>query len=1126
MAETILEKDSMSRKRIVSETDRNFFVEAGAGSGKTTMLVNRMVAMVEQGKDISKICAITFTKAAAGEFYERFQKVLIERSSPDYKWEDKKRAGQLPEPTAETRERCRKALENIDLCFMGTIDSFCSMVLSEHPSSADIPSNSAIVSDADAFALYKQIFVEVCAGKHESELASLSRVFRIFHRNPEEVFVRGIKLLIDNRNVHFNFSECTGADIDAIFEDDIKKIRKAVKCLVKDPGIKYTKAKTSTAAWEKIKSNAKTLSKSWGSDIEGVSYALKNLAKMRVETCAADKYGKDLCDVFVPGGAKGGWLEADSEYLKSITEKIKSLKYNISMTFLTRCIQVIENTMRDKGMLTFFDCLYYLRNMLKADAAKDGRLIRYIYDRHSYFLIDEFQDTNPMQAEIFFYISSENPVVQWRDCVPRQGSLFIVGDPKQSIYRFRSADVTSFLSVKKLFEAGVGDVLYLSRNFRSVKPLCEYFNRVFSSALPEETENQSRFEEIPLPEKDSDDFNGVFTYTSYTDNMAADHPMETDPIKIGEIIKTLVDNEKYKVTENGISRKLEYRDIMVISVGKKALLPIMQQLDILGIPTRTEGRVPFETNSALLSVYNIYRSVAVTGDRQALYSALTGSIFGHTKEDIAAFRLNGGRLSYFSSGIDETCTDERALSVHKSLVAIGEISAKSATLSPAALFSLITDSLEIYKFVSCDNMEVICYTLELLRNAEKSGLILSLSDGAAYLGELVSGNSEEERCLSLSDNENCVHMANLHKVKGLEAPVVILAAAVTPKMQQSADFRTEHGIGGSEGWVFNVKGEQRANGSKESCFETNEFDEKKAEENESLAAEKLRLDYVAATRARNALIICKSITLRDRKEQMITSWQPLLEDDIKDFFYVCEKHEVTTASHSNKCEADSLYKKSAGECVFLDRKGEAPSYSQKTPSHLKSPSKLDDESITSETEETGEETASTEKSGAHKYPQLLGTMTHRLMEILVSSKNRFSTEEAVITVVQEYCMQQSVSVISEIADALKKAGDTMKNGGYAQKNSAPQDILSVLLSAEECCLEAPFCYKEDDDVVTGIMDVIYKKDGVWHIIDYKTNADGSELDKKYQLQLNAYKKVLFEITGETAVDALTYHIDI
>ena len=142
-----LEKDTESRNKIISEINTNFFVEAGAGSGKTTMLVSRMVAMVEAGIDISRICAITFTKAAAGEFYERFQKLLIERSNPDFKWEDKGYAGQLPKPTEDTRKLCGDALQNIDLCFMGTIDSFCSMILSEHPSEAGIPSDSNIVSD-------------------------------------------------------------------------------------------------------------------------------------------------------------------------------------------------------------------------------------------------------------------------------------------------------------------------------------------------------------------------------------------------------------------------------------------------------------------------------------------------------------------------------------------------------------------------------------------------------------------------------------------------------------------------------------------------------------------------------------------------------------------------------------------------------------------------------------------------------------------------------------------------------------------------------------------------------------------------------------------------------------------
>ena len=110
--------------------------------------------MVEAGIDIDKICAITFTKAAAGEFFERFQNLLIERSRKDYVWKSAGYAGELPEPTEETRRNCEKALENIDLCFMGTIDSFCKMVLLEHPAKAHISSDVTLISDAEAEIFY------------------------------------------------------------------------------------------------------------------------------------------------------------------------------------------------------------------------------------------------------------------------------------------------------------------------------------------------------------------------------------------------------------------------------------------------------------------------------------------------------------------------------------------------------------------------------------------------------------------------------------------------------------------------------------------------------------------------------------------------------------------------------------------------------------------------------------------------------------------------------------------------------------------------------------------------------------------------------------------------------------
>ena len=105
----------------------------------------------------------------------------------------------------------------------------------------------------------------------------------------------------------------------------------------------------------------------------------------------------------------------------------------------------------------------------------------------------------------------------------------------------------------------------------------------------------------------------------------------------------------------------------------------------------------------------------------------------------------------------------------------------------------------------------------------------------------------------------------------------------------------------------------------------------------------------------------------------------------------------------------------------------------------------------------------------------------------------------------------------------------IQSGGYPQENGMPQDLLKTLLSADQVYCEVPFCYRDPDEeenvVWNGIMDVVYFSGGQWHIADYKTNADGDDLDQRYQAQLKAYEKAFEAITGEKA-EAKIYHIAI
>ncbi len=1099
-----LTKDITSRNRIVSEIDKNFFVEAGAGSGKTTMLVNRMVAMVEKGIDIKKICAITFTKAAANEFYERFQKLLIERSNPGYKWEDKGYAGQLPEPNDKTRNLCAKALKDIDLCFMGTIDSFCNMVLSEHPTEAGILSDSILVSDDELKAFLNQMYVKICNGQYGDELVHKANMFRIVTRDEKEVFYRGMKMLLEHRNVHFNYSEVKDFDIDETYADFRQDMIKLSKCLKDHPEIRYVTS-TSSNAWNSISDIYYALTRRWSTNFPSVLWALRTLNDITIVTSAMDEYGLFLNGYFEEASSRKKRLKCTVNEKDGFAKITLNSQYDVSMDFMVSCLPYVVDAMHELGYLTYFDYLYYLREMLKKDVSKEsGKLIRHIYNRHSYFLIDEFQDTNPMQAEVFFYLSADNPAENWQDCTPRPGSLFIVGDPKQSIYRFRNADVTSFLNVKKLFVEKGGELLELSRNFRSEKDLCEYYNKRFSELLPEETINQSKFEEIPASDERQDEFKGVFSYNPVD--------KELDPKVLSIMISILIDNEKYLIRgkDGKELRKIKYNDIMIITYSKRSITAITDRFNQDGIPAKVEGEVKFSDNEALNEIFRIYSLVADPDDKIALYGALNGSIIDITNGELVKYRSLGGEVSLNGSFDASRFDDESAKNVAERIEELKAFAKDSQNMSPAALLSNIMDHYKIYDHVNAENLEVVFYTLELLRNEEKNGKVVTLKDGKEYLNKLLTGGSDIERCLSLNDEEDRVHIANLHKVKGLEAPVIILPAAQIGGGGPS--IRIEYQKDTTEGYLFALTKDNPEDGY---FFATSGADEEREKEKDALKAEDTRKIYVAATRARNALIISNFAAGKNR-------WASLKPELLPDIYGPMNPTESSWPEIGKLFDAEDLYEEAEKKSILNNRKAEDASYSLENPSRL---------GIVSKSSKDKDIPGSEDEAKAHKslYASIMGTMVHKLMEMIVHAHGNADIAKLVDEIVNEYKSARLIPYLDKITCDLSSVAETMSNGGYNQDNGLPADILSVLLTAQEVYCEVPFCYKEETEkgvtIWNGVMDVVYCSGGNWHIVDYKTNAEGDDLDTKYQNQLAAYVKAFKETTGNDA-DAMTYHIDV
>ena len=221
-------------------------------------------------------------------------------------------------------------------------------------------------------------------------------------------------------------------------------------------------------------------------------------------------------------------------------------------------------------------------------------LAKHISGRHRYYLIDEFQDTNPMQAEVFFYLTAREPRSDWRECIPRPGSLFIVGDPKQSIYRFRNADVASYMRVREMFKGEVGRTINLTRNFRSTKELCAWFDSSFFRVMNTGSGTQCRYNPIPVDDSESEcvgSLHGVYRYCSGDIN---------DSDYLVSMIKQIVGSDSHTVRDrSGGVRRVRFGDIMVITPNTTDLRRYINSFKEGGLPVFVEGKTIFESCGVL-----------------------------------------------------------------------------------------------------------------------------------------------------------------------------------------------------------------------------------------------------------------------------------------------------------------------------------------------------------------------------------------------------------------------------------------------------------------------------------------------------------------------------------------------
>lgn len=451
--------DAEAREQIRSDTDSTLFVEAGAGSGKTHALVDRVTTLVlRDGVPLSTIAAVTFTEKAGAELRDRLRVEF-----------EKARKG-------PARALADDALDDLDSASIGTLHSFAQQILLAHPIEAGLPPLIDVLDEVGSSVAFEErwselqqqlldddsiaepLLLAMAVGVELKHLRSLARLFgndwdlisdRVLVDPPELVAMPDLSGLIAAA------AQIGSAAADC-HDDDDRMLAKVHQ--IRDLGVMLDAA----------------------TDQETQLAILHSLRNLKVGRIGRKENWPDVTKV-----------RSDCTEVVDVAGSLVELLLDACLRHLSHwvAVRVLESAelRRAEGRLEFHDLLVLARDLLRRDPSVRAAL----HDRYQRLLLDEFQDTDPIQIELAVRIAAgpEADDPDWRDIEVPDGRLFVVGDPKQSIYRFRRANIATYLTAQDL----LGETVTLTTNFRTVPPVLTWINTVFTTLIQPEPAAQPTY---------------------------------------------------------------------------------------------------------------------------------------------------------------------------------------------------------------------------------------------------------------------------------------------------------------------------------------------------------------------------------------------------------------------------------------------------------------------------------------------------------------------------------------------------------------------------------------------------------------------------------------------------------
>ena len=915
--------DQEARDKIVGQIGLNFLVEAGAGSGKTTCLVERIVNIIVSGTGkINEIAAITFTRKAADDLKLRFLSKLEEKLKIE-----KKRDKKL---------KLEEAMKNIDHCFLGTVHSFCSKLLRERSIEAGLGPAFVELEEADDERIMKEawkLYLSTLPTRNPKQYEQLNEIG--IREEQVQSFLSEMK---KDPDVDWIVHQTKKPSLQSAYHELINLFMETRRMIPdREPDGGYDRLQQMVI---QVLKKAKHINEKIDSNIIGIFEMVNKKIKVTAKKWPSRKIALEYdgrISTFINGTIKP-LLQQWKEYCHPIiTDTLKGGLYQY------------EQLKKSRSLVNFQDLLLMTAELLK----NNPEVRQYFQQKYRFLMIDEYQDSDPIQAEMMFLLTAENPYEEdWTKCKPKPGSLFIVGDPKQAIYRFRRADIDTYNRVKQLINEHGGEVLQLTMNFRTIDGITKALNTVFEKELPEmETRYQAAYRPLNSFFKSTGKgFEGIKVLTVSEEFAKKEEIIAEDANNIARTIQSL------------LKEGHEPKAFMILSRYTDAVPLYAEALEKRNIPVNISGEVILGEQKEYKELKLLLQFLSDPGDSLALVAVLRGIFFGISDQELYEWKRSGGVFSINYSadmpGIDEVAKGK----ITASLDMLQKYSDWVHAYMPTVALEKIIADIGLYALLLTKHQSKQMFTslLQIIETLKKYE-----SDGDTTFLEILNRFTKlvdaKTTAANFESGENAVSVMNVHKSKGLEAEIVFLAHPAKKvdlaTMITKHICREDHQSKGHIGFYFK-KGFQITTVG----LPTN-WDEYKAEEYRYLMEEEKRILYVAVTRAEKALIISSSEASNKKNP-----WERFLHiDGIEQLDFPVED-ELPTMKESVVFSAVSFEEEISSMQFWLDN-SQGKSYEKWSPTEDKDYMEIHD--------------VQREEGGGMQW----GTLIHDVLEKLVNNED-------------------------------------------------------------------------------------------------------------------------------------------